>query len=60
MLIVAIGVVVFTLFICFGIGVMTYTMFVKKATPQIYYTPCDSIPVQSYRNKKGNDKGKKG
>ncbi|MDM5154267.1 DUF3951 domain-containing protein [Bacillus sp. DX1.1] len=57
MLIVTIGVILFTLFFCFIIGLMTYTMFVKKATPQIYYTPVDSITAQPHVNK---DKEKKG
>ncbi|MBO1624558.1 DUF3951 domain-containing protein [Bacillus arachidis] len=58
MIIVTIGVILFTLFICFIIGLATYTMLVQKATPQIYYTPCESTTVQSRRSEDKN-RGKK-
>ncbi|WP_369900207.1 DUF3951 domain-containing protein [Bacillus manliponensis] len=48
MLILTIVVIIFTLFLISVIGCMTYMMFAKKATTQIYYTSFDSIPVQSH------------
>ncbi|WP_410982040.1 DUF3951 domain-containing protein [Bacillus cereus] len=53
MIILTIGVILFTLFIFFVIGLLTFTMFVNKATPQIYYTPCDSMTMQSHKKTRG-------
>ncbi|MBC6974094.1 DUF3951 domain-containing protein [Bacillus sp. Xin] len=53
MIILTIGVILFTLFIFFIIGLLTFTMLVNKATPQIYYTPCDSMTMQSYKKNRG-------
>ncbi|MEY8346789.1 DUF3951 domain-containing protein [Bacillus cereus] len=53
MLILTIGVVLLTLFIFFIIGLLTFTMLVNKATPQIYYTPCDSMAMQSDKKTRG-------
>ncbi|MEI4830614.1 DUF3951 domain-containing protein [Bacillus sp. FJAT-53711] len=47
MFILTIGVVMFTMFLFFIIGLTTYKMFVQKVTPQIYYTPFESITAQS-------------
>lgn len=47
MIILASGVVIFMLFLCFVIGFTVYKMLVQKVTPQIYYTPFDSISAQS-------------
>ncbi|MEH6889388.1 DUF3951 domain-containing protein [Bacillus sp. JJ864] len=47
MIILASGVIMFMLFLCFVIGFTVYKMLVQKVTPQIYYTPFDSISAQS-------------
>ncbi|MEH6852230.1 DUF3951 domain-containing protein [Bacillus pseudomycoides] len=47
MIILASGVVMFMLFLCVVIGFTVYKMRVQKVTPQIYYTPFDSISAQS-------------
>ncbi|PEA53524.1 DUF3951 domain-containing protein [Bacillus pseudomycoides] len=47
MIILASGVVMFMLFLCFVIGLTVYKMLVQKVTSQIYYTPFDSISAQS-------------
>jgi hypothetical protein len=47
MFILTIGVVMFTMFLFFIIGLTTYKMCVQKVTPQIYYTPFESITAQS-------------
>ncbi|MFJ8526959.1 DUF3951 domain-containing protein [Bacillus sp. NPDC094106] len=51
MILLTIGVILFTVFIFLLIGLITFTMLVNKATPQIYYTPCDSVTMQSYKGK---------
>ncbi|KYG34513.1 DUF3951 domain-containing protein [Bacillus gaemokensis] len=51
MILLTIGFILFTLFIFFIIGLITFTMLVNKATPQIYYTPCDSVTMQSHKDK---------
>ncbi|MBO1578523.1 DUF3951 domain-containing protein [Bacillus sp. XF8] len=56
MIFLTIGFILFTLFIFFIIGLITFTMLVNKATPQIYYTLCDSVTMQSH---KGKNKRKK-
>lgn len=48
MLIFTIAVIVFTLSLIVVIGCTAFAMFVKKATPQIYYTPFDSITAQTH------------
>ena len=55
MILLTIGAILLTLFIFFIIGFITFMMFVDKATPQIYYTPCESVTVKS----KGKIKGRK-
>ncbi|HDX9580068.1 TPA: DUF3951 domain-containing protein [Bacillus pseudomycoides] len=47
MFILAIAVVTFTMLLFVIIGLTTYKMLVQKVTPQIYYTPFDSISAQS-------------
>ncbi|MEC2554786.1 DUF3951 domain-containing protein [Bacillus tropicus] len=42
-----IGAILLTLFIFFIIGFITFMMFVDKATPQIYYTPCVSVTLKA-------------
>ena len=46
MILLTIGAILLTLFIFFIIGFITFMMFVDKATPQIYYTPCESVTVK--------------
>lgn len=48
MIILAIAVVMFTMLLFVIIGLTTYKMLVQKVTPQIYYTPFDSISAQSH------------
>lgn len=48
MLILTIAIILFTIFLFVVIGCTTYAMVVKKATPQIYYTPFDSITAQTH------------
>lgn len=58
MILLTIGAILLTLFIFFIffiIGFITFMMFVDKATPQIYYTPCESVTVKA----KGKHKRKK-
>ncbi|HDX9610555.1 TPA: DUF3951 domain-containing protein [Bacillus toyonensis] len=55
MILLTIGAILLTLFIFFIIGFITFMMFVDKATPQIYYTPCELVTVKS----KGKDRRKK-
>ncbi|RAN75047.1 DUF3951 domain-containing protein [Bacillus sp. SRB_331] len=55
MILLTIGAILLTLFIFFIIGFITFMMFVDKATPQIYYTPCESVTVKS----KGTHRRKK-
>ena len=55
MILLTIGAILLTLFIFFIIGFITFMMFVDKATPQIYYTPCESVTVKA----KGKDRRKK-
>ncbi|MGR5867676.1 DUF3951 domain-containing protein [Bacillus pacificus] len=55
MILLTIGAILLTLFIFFIIGFITFMMFVDKATPQIYYTPCESVTVKS----KGKNRRKK-
>ncbi|MGE7884536.1 DUF3951 domain-containing protein [Bacillus sp. NPDC094077] len=47
MILLTIGAILLTLFIFFIIGFITFMMFVDKATPQIYYTPCELVTVKS-------------
>ena len=47
MILLTIGAILLTLFIFFIIGFVTFMMFVDKATPQIYYTPCESVTVKT-------------
>ncbi|MDC2865783.1 MULTISPECIES: DUF3951 domain-containing protein [unclassified Bacillus (in: firmicutes)] len=47
MFILGIAVVMFTMLLFVIIGLTTYKMLVQKVTPQIYYTPFDSISAQS-------------
>ena len=53
MILLTIGAILLTLFIFFIIGFITFMMFVDRATPQIYYTPCESVTVKSKVNIKG-------
>lgn len=55
MILLTIGAILLTLFIFFIIGFITFMMFVDKATPQIYYTPCESVTVKT----KGKHRRKK-
>lgn len=55
MILLTIGAILLTLFIFFIIGFITFMMFVDKATPQIYYTPCESVTVKA----KGKIEGRK-
>lgn len=48
MLILMITVILFMIFLCVVIGCTIYAMVVKKATPQIYYTPFESITAQTH------------
>lgn len=59
MFILTIAVVAFTMLLFFIIGLTTYRMFVQKVTPQIYYTPFDSITAQSHVDKERNADNKK-
>ncbi|PQZ59441.1 MULTISPECIES: DUF3951 domain-containing protein [Bacillus] len=47
MILLTIGSILLTVFIFFIIGFITFMMVVDKATPQIYYTPCESVTVKS-------------
>ncbi|MCM3736601.1 DUF3951 domain-containing protein [Bacillus cytotoxicus] len=60
MFILAIAVVTFTILLFVIIGLTTYKMLVQKVTPQIYYTPFDSISAQSLVefHKEQEDKGR--
>ena len=53
MILLTIGAILLTLFIFFIIGFITFMMFVDKATPQIYYTPCESVTVKTKVNIEG-------
>ncbi|CAI8730857.1 DUF3951 domain-containing protein [Bacillus pseudomycoides] len=53
MILLTIGAILFIVFIFFIIGLLTFTMLVNKATPQIYYTPCDSMTIQSHKKNRG-------
>ena len=53
MILLTIGAILLTLFIFFIIGFVTFMMFVDKATPQIYYTPCESVTVKTKVNIEG-------
>ncbi|MFJ6192510.1 DUF3951 domain-containing protein [Bacillus thuringiensis] len=56
MILLTIGAILLTLFIFFILGCfITFMMFVDKATPQIYYTPCESVTVKA----KGKHRRKK-
>ncbi|EJR05338.1 hypothetical protein II5_03328 [Bacillus cereus MSX-A1] len=57
MILLTIGAILLTFFIFFIIGFITFMMFVDKATPQIYYTPCESVTVTV--KAKGKDRRKK-
>ncbi|ACK59862.1 TPA: DUF3951 domain-containing protein [Bacillus cereus] len=57
MILLTIGAILLTLFIFFIIGFVTFMMFVDKATPQIYYTPCESVTVKA--KAKGKQRRKK-
>ncbi|WP_020060546.1 DUF3951 domain-containing protein [Bacillus sp. 123MFChir2] len=60
MFILTIAVVTFTMLLFVIIGLTTYKMLVQKVTPQIYYTPFDSISAQSRVefHKEQEDKGR--
>ncbi|MBK5346592.1 DUF3951 domain-containing protein [Bacillus sp. TH22] len=55
MILLTIGAILFTVFIFFIIGFITFLMVVDKATPQIYYTPCETMTIKS----KGKNRRKK-
>lgn len=52
MILLTIGAILLTLFILFIIGFVTFMMFVDKATPQIYYTPCESVTAKGKHRRK--------
>ena len=56
MILLTIGAILLTLFIFFIIGFITFMMFVDKATPQIYYTPCESVTVKAKGKHKKEEK----
>lgn len=60
MILLTIGAILLTLFIFFIIGFITFMMFVDRATPQIYYTPCESVTVKSKGKHKKEEKLKVG